>query len=182
MNHLILFLILSGPVVIISWRALFKPRSHGFYRFFSWECILWLFSGTYDIWFKNALSVNQVFSWIFLIVSAYFVIAGVITMKRKGKPHKARKEGTLYSFEKTTELVDEGIFSYIRHPLYSSLLFLTWGVCLKKPSAETIIIAAISSAFLFLTALSDEKECIAYFGQPYVLYMKKSKRFVPFLF
>ena len=49
-------------------------------------------------------------------------------MKRIGKPDKKRNTKNLYQFEQTTELVDKGIFKYIRHPLYSSLIFLTWGI------------------------------------------------------
>jgi protein-S-isoprenylcysteine O-methyltransferase Ste14 len=52
----------------------------------------------------------------------------VILMKKMGKPEPDRNEETLYQFERTTELVDKGIFKYIRHPLYSSLLFLTCSI------------------------------------------------------
>ena len=34
---------------------------------------------------------------------------------------------------------------------------------------------------LLLTALRDEAECIAHFGEAYAAYMGTSKRFVPFL-
>ena len=44
------------------------------------------------------------------------------------------------------------------------------------------IVALLSSGFLYLTALRDELECIEYFGDDYRRYMKRSKRFVPFIF
>jgi len=181
MESWILFGILSSPVIIISWRTLFNFRSHGFYRFFSWECIIWLFISNYRFWFDDPLSIQQVFSWIFLFASIYLVLSGVILLKTKGKPTKSRDESSLYQFEKTTELIDQGIFKYIRHPLYSSLLFLTWGIFLKNTTGLLFLIATLSTAFLFLTALLDEKECIRFFGEKYVDYMKRSKRFVPFI-
>jgi protein-S-isoprenylcysteine O-methyltransferase Ste14 len=181
MNRIFLFVVLSIPVIVISGRTLFNFRSHGFYRFFSWECILWLFASNYKLWFKDPFSLNQIVSWIFLVVSAYMVITGVVTMKKRGKPKKSRTEKGLYQFEKTTNLVDSGIFRYIRHPLYSSLLILTWGICLKNPTVELLIVSLVSGIFLYLTALHDEKECKAYFGQIYSDYMKKSKMFIPFL-
>jgi len=116
-----------------------------------------------------------------LIISGYLVIAGVMLMKRIGKPQKIRDEKTLYQFERTTELIDTGIFRYIRHPLYSSLLFLTWGTFLKNPTSPLFVVAILSSVFLYLTAIFDEKECIAFFGDKYKEYMKRSKMFMPFI-
>ena len=181
MDRIIIFLILSIPFIVISWRAIFNIMSHGFYRLFSWECILWLFATNYKYWFDNPLSINQIFSWIFLIISIYLIIAGVILMKKIGKPKRDRNEKTLYQFEQTTELIDKGIFKYIRHPLYSSLLFLTWGIFFKNPTIKILFISLLSTIFLYLTAIYEEKECIYFFGDKYVEYMKKTKRFIPFI-
>jgi protein-S-isoprenylcysteine O-methyltransferase Ste14 len=125
MERLTISEIMSLPIVYLSWRALFAVKSHGFYRFLAWECILWLFVTNYKYWFVDAFGIQQVFSWIFLFSSAYLIIAGVLMMKKRGKPQKDRAGAELFQFEKTTELIDTGIFKYIRHPLYSSLLFLS---------------------------------------------------------
>jgi protein-S-isoprenylcysteine O-methyltransferase Ste14 len=103
-------------------------------------------------------------------------------MKKTGKAERNRNGETLYQFERTTELIDTGIFKYIRHPLYSSLLFLTWGIFLKNTSTELLIVSVLSTIFLYLTAIFDEKECIEYFGDRYIEYMKGSKRFIPYIF
>ena len=182
MTRLLIFLVLSIPVIAISWRTIFNIKSHGFYRFFSWECIIWLLASNYSYWFVNPFSVSQIFSWILLFTASYFVIAGAILLKKKGKPKTERDEKALYQFEKTTELIEDGIFGYIRHPLYSSLVLLTWGIYLKNTTVELFIVSALSTVFLYITALFDEKECITYFGDKYVEYMKKSKRFIPFIF
>lgn len=102
-------------------------------------------------------------------------------MKKIGKPEKNRNNKTLYQFEQTTELIDKGIFKYIRHPLYSSLLFLTWGIFLKNPTFELLFVTILSTIFLYLTAIFDEKECVIFFGDKYTEYMKRSKRFIPYL-
>ncbi|HOW30982.1 MAG TPA: isoprenylcysteine carboxylmethyltransferase family protein, partial [Bacteroidales bacterium] len=84
-------------------------------------------------------------------------------------------------FEKTTELVETGLYQYVRHPLYGSLIFLTWGVLLKHPTTQLIVVASVTTLFYFLTARKDELECIAYFGEKYSAYMKRSKMFIPFV-
>ena len=182
MTNLILFGILSLGVIIISWRTLFNTRSHGFYRFFSWECIAWLLASNYKYWFVAPFSINQVISWILLFYSLYLVIAGMLLMKRIGKPQPARDEKNLFGFEKTTKLIDSGVFKHIRHPLYASLIFVTWAIYLKNPTFSLFIIALISSNFLYFTSRFDEKECISYFGEKYLDYMKHTKMFIPFLF
>lgn len=155
MENWILFALLSIPVIILSWRTLFNEKSHGFYRFFSWECIVWLFSSNYSFWFDNPFGVSQLFSWSFLLIAVYLAVAGVVLLKTIGKPKKDRKENSLFQFEKTSELVDRGIFKYIRHPLYSSLLFLTWGIFLKNTTGLLFVVAMLSTVFLYFTAISD---------------------------
>lgn len=181
MQMLIIFAVLNIPIIILSWRTLFNLRSHGFYRFFAWECILWLIASNFRFWFDDPLSVRQIFSWLFLCYSIYPAVAGSVQLKKAGKPSRKRNEVTLYSFEKTSELVDSGIYKYIRHPLYSSLLFLTWGIFLKNITLTLFLVALSSSIFLFLTAWFDERECIRYFGEKYSDYMKRTKRIIPHL-
>jgi protein-S-isoprenylcysteine O-methyltransferase Ste14 len=181
MGTWIVFGVLSLPLIIISWRTLFDVKSHGFYRFFSWECILWLFLANYKFWFDNPFGITQIISWILLFYSIYLVVAGSVLLKKAGKQVKDRNEKTLYQFEKTSELIDHGIFKYIRHPLYSSLLFLTWGIFFKNITGSGLLVAMLSTVFLFLTAIFDEKECIKFFGDRYIEYMKRSKRFIPFV-
>ena len=181
MDKVIIFLTLSVPIIIISWRTMFNIKNHGFYRFFSWECIIWLLATNYKYWFDNPFSINQIFSWILLIISGYLVVIGVILIKKIGTPKRDRNEKTLYQIEQTTDLIDTGIYKYIRHPLYSSLLFLTWGILLKNITFELLLIAVLSTVFLYLTAIFEEKECIIFFGDKYTEYMKKSKRFIPYI-
>lgn len=182
MDRFILFGMISAAVIMISWRTLFRRTSHGLYRFFSWECIAWLFASNYQFWFNDPFSIHQLFSWLLLIISAFLVLSGSIQMHRKGQVHPSRNEKQLYPFEQTTALIDTGIFRSIRHPLYSSLLFLTWGIFLKGISIELFLVSVASTVFLYLTAFFEEKECLAFFGNQYKNYKERSKRFIPYLF
>ena len=179
---LIIFLILSVPSIYISRKTIFKVRSHGFYRFLSWECILWLLANNYSTWFVNPFSLKQIISWILLISTIYPLVAGVILLMKAKDSEKRREEAELYPFEKTTELVTTGVYKYIRHPLYSSLLFLTWGIYFKNTTLTLLLVAFASSVFLYITGRMEERECVAYFGEKYREYMTKSKMFIPYLF
>ena len=168
--------------VIVSRKSIFHPSSHGFYRFLAWECSLALVLLNVPHWFKDPFSLNQLASWSFFIVSIILVASGAHLLRKIGKPSRDRVDDKLIAIEKTSTLVTVGLYKYIRHPLYSSLLFLAWGVFLKHLSLPGLLLALFSTLFLFFTAKRDEAECLKYFGEPYRFYMRGTKRFIPFLF
>jgi len=182
MEKFILFGILSVPSVYFSWRALFSVKSHGFYRFFGWEGLIWLFTSNYTFWFHEPFSASQIISWILLLISAYLAFAGFFIMRKQEKSAALRDDKTLFHFEKTTVLIKSCVFRYIRHPLYGSLIYLTWGICLKNPLLANVGVALLSTILFYITSRYDEKECTAYFGEEYKNYMKKNRMFIPFVF
>jgi protein-S-isoprenylcysteine O-methyltransferase Ste14 len=159
------------------------PRSHGFYRFFSWEFILALLLLNIGKWFYMPGAWHQLISWFLLLVSLIPLALGLRTLIGRGRPVKQREgEPQLLAFEKTSVLVTTGIYQYIRHPLYSSLLLLTWGIFFKDPAGLGLVLAIVATIFLVVTARVDEAECLRYFGSEYQEYMKQTKRFIPFVF
>jgi len=183
MVQLIAFIFASAGIVFISRASLRASRSHGFYRFWAWEIIAVLVILNSKVWFHAPFSWQQIVSWSLLIISLVPLAFGIHSLRRRGKP-VARREGEpqLLAFEKTSALVTTGIYHAIRHPLYSSLLFLTWGVFFKAPSWIGGLLAVAASLFLVATARADEAECIRFFGPEYQAYMKRTRRFVPFIF
>jgi protein-S-isoprenylcysteine O-methyltransferase Ste14 len=159
------------------------PGSHGFDRFFAWEGIAALFLLNVDSWFRNPLAWYQLISWFLLIGCCIPLFFGVRSLASQGKPAEKREaEPQLLGFEKTTKLVTTGIYHYIRHPLYSSLVFLAWGIFFKIPSVPGAALGLLATAFLLATAKTDEAECIRFFGPAYEEYRKHTKMFVPFMF
>ena len=178
-----IFVLVSAGFAYISRASLPVLRSHGFYRFFAWECILALFLLNMESWFRAPFSVPQIVSWLLLFVSAFLVIHGVYLLRRIGKPDDTREEAPLLGFEKTTALVVEGAYRYIRHPLYSSLLFLAWGIFFKDVTSWAgLALAAAATFFLTLTGRAEEGENVRFFGAAYQEYIQRSKMFIPFLF
>jgi protein-S-isoprenylcysteine O-methyltransferase Ste14 len=179
----IAFALVSLPLVYVSRASLRKPRSHGFYRIFAWEAILGLFCLNITLWFEHPFAWYQVISWGLLCASCVPLYYGVRALITRGKPCESRTgDGSLLAFEKTTLLVTTGIYHYIRHPLYASLLYLAWGAFWKLPSWPGVALATLASLALYATAKADESECTRFFGDPYRDYMKRSKRFMPYVF
>ena len=179
---LLLFAAGSAIIAWLSRKPLRHPGSHGFYRFFVWEGILALVVMNRNSWGMDPYSVHQLVSWPLLGGSIALVVLGIVGLTRQGRPTSERAGGALYEWEKTTALVTTGIFAHIRHPMYASLLALTWGAFFQAPSWLGIAVALHASLFLQLTALADERECVAYFGAAYAEYMGRTRRFIPGVF
>jgi protein-S-isoprenylcysteine O-methyltransferase Ste14 len=180
---LILFAVFSGLLGFISRRALRSRGAHGFYRFFAWEAILALVLLNLEHWFADPFSPAQCISWACLLASLGLLGGGLHLLRRLGRPSEtSRADETLLGLEKTTVLVTHGLYRWIRHPLYSSLLFLAWGVFFKQLSWPGLALALAASAFLAATAKVEEKENLRYFGHAYADYMQHTRMFIPFLF
>lgn len=178
----VVFILATLAIAWVSRSSLRRFRSHGFYRFFAWEAILALVLLNLDRWFYAPLSLPQIISWSLLTVSLILVVHGFQLLRLVAKSESERNDPALMGFEKTTELVTAGAYGYIRHPLYSSLLFLNWGAFFKHPSWPGGLLAVIATLFLTLTAKVEEAENVRFFGEAYQNYMTQTKMFVPFFF
>ncbi|WP_213955708.1 MULTISPECIES: isoprenylcysteine carboxylmethyltransferase family protein [unclassified Variovorax] len=175
------FLAGSAALLHVSRGALRRPGSHGFYRFFAWECILLLVLLNLPVWGDDPLAPHQLLSWLLLVASAWLPLHAVRLLKRVGRPTEDRQDDALLGFEKTSALVTSGAFRYIRHPMYAALIFLAWGAFLKQFSWVGLALVLAATVLLFITALRDEKECLQHFGEAYRAYMRGTRRFIPFV-
>jgi protein-S-isoprenylcysteine O-methyltransferase Ste14 len=179
---IILFLLATIGIARVSWSSLRNMQHHGFYRFFAWETILILFLMNVEKWFADPFGLRQIISWSLLIISLLLIYQEVLLFRKKGGLNQKRNEPELVGIEKTTELVTSGVYHYIRHPFYGSLLFLGWGVFFKDISWIGLFLAFLNTLLLVITAKIEEVENIEYFGRSYREYMKHTQMFVPFFF
>ena len=124
------------------------------------------------MWFDDPFSALHILSWIALIISLLLAISGFRELGFKDAL------GDLES----GELKESGIYSSMRHPLYSSLLFLAFGAFLKGPSLFTSILMVGVIVTLMSTVRSEEEANLLKFGERYDAYMKRTKMLVPFIF
>lgn len=176
---IILFGMLSVPLLFLSRSTLFSLKNHGLYRFVAWECILWIALQNQSYLIVEKFDLQQLTSSALMIASLAYVISALRTMRKKGKASRQRRDETLLGFEKTTVLIETGIYRYIRHPMYSSLLFLVWGLLLRNIEITLLIVTLIASFFCLLAAKIEENENIAYFGECYIRYMQRTKMIIP---
>jgi protein-S-isoprenylcysteine O-methyltransferase Ste14 len=81
------------------------------------------------------------------------------------------------------QLVTGGIFQYIRHPHYTSVLIVGFGLALFFFSIAALVIAFIAIPIMIWSILDEEKVLVKQYGEPYKEYMKKVRwRMIPRIF
>ena len=173
MIRIIIFIVISAGFFVWSWPFLRNPRAHGFFRFFAFEATVALILLNIMQWFQNPLSAHQIVSWVLLGASLVMAVHGFYLLGTIGKAKH-------YNIDETTALVKVGAYRYIRHPLYSSIFYMAWGVFFKDPSLLGIILVVAIMVFITATAKVEERESLLKFGADYAEYMKGTKMFIPF--
>jgi protein-S-isoprenylcysteine O-methyltransferase Ste14 len=85
--------------------------------------------------------------------------------------------------EKEHKLYTEGIYKYIRNPMYSGALIGVIGFGLVFRSIITLLIVSITYFFVFKMRIDEEERLLfEAFGDEFIEYKKKSKRLVPFIY
>jgi len=179
--RIILFIIGTILLVRFSRRALKNPEAHGFYRFFVFEGILVLVLVNQPYWFRDPLTPQHLLSWLLLGVSIFLIIQSFSLLQRLGGQAERAAMPENHAFENTVQIVEEGLYGYIRHPMYASLLFLGWGAFLKQISFLSIILILLVTALVIIAARVEERENLAFFGSDYLLYMLRTKMFIPYI-
>ena len=173
-------IIVAAVLAFLTRRSLKGFYSHGVYRLIGWVAAIALVLLNLDFWFIEPFAVHQILSWFLLLLSIVVVPYGVVSL-RKGRPSASRGDDSLISIERTTQLVEVGAYRYVRHPIYSSLLFGALGIFLKNISWLSALLTAIVILSAVLTAKTEERENIEYFGEAYRNYIKRTKMFIPWL-
>lgn len=172
--QLILIIVFTLLNILFNWYVSLRDRRfHAIFRFVGFECIFLLVILNYPVWFKDPFTWEQLTSWAFLILSLVAALIGFYTYYKRGKPEDL--------LEETVHIVSNGIYKYVRHPMYLSLIAGAIGVVMKDPGTVQVIIGAINIVAMYLTARIEEREMIVKFGDEYMDYMKKTAMFVPFI-
>lgn len=171
---LVVLILASGAMMWLLRPSPKIPHAYSLPRFLAFESLLALVVLNGDQWFCDPLSARQIVSWVLLTASLILALHGFYLLRVVGNPKGA--------IENTTRVVKVGAYHYIRHPLYSSLLLLGWGVFLKKPSFVGAALSVVLTGFIVGTARAEEAINLKKFGPEYAAYVKTTRMFIPFLF
>ena len=91
---------------------------------------------------------------------------------------KVHKQAAL-SVAGIDKLITEGIYRYLRHPLYTGDILLMWGIFFLMPEVRILIGAIWVTGVLIGWMLLEEKFLLEKFGEEYEEYKKRTPMIVP---
>jgi protein-S-isoprenylcysteine O-methyltransferase Ste14 len=102
---------------------------------------------------------------VFLCLSFYLV----------SKSHKA----VLEQVHDPPELVDSGVYAWVRHPMYLGILLFCLAFLFISVSLVSIVIWIGFFIFYDRMATYEEKSLIEILGEPYIAYQKRVSKWFP---
>lgn len=80
-------------------------------------------------------------------------------------------------------VVERGAYRYIRHPSYTAAVVMFFGIGAALANWISLITLLVPVIIGFLYRVNvEERALVAVIGEPYRSYVRRTKRFVPFLF
>lgn len=112
---------------------------------------------------------------------------GLIRMKARLELKKKAGFGSLtgtakLKIVKDHQLVKDGLYKHIRHPIYLGEILRNLGFVVIFSSVYGILIVLLASIFLHFRIEIEEKMLVDIFGDEYKTYRRNTKRILPFIY
>ncbi len=83
--------------------------------------------------------------------------------------------------ENETKLRTTGLNNLVRHPLYFAVLLALISLVLVFPNWKNLVFTIITTLYIFIGALLEERKLINKYGRDYLEYRKRVKMLIPFI-
>ena len=80
------------------------------------------------------------------------------------------------------QLVTSGPYAFVRHPIYTGLLFALFGTAVAIGKWRGLVAVVLVFAVLFYKLRLEEKLMRAQFGETYATYSRRVSALIPFIF
>jgi protein-S-isoprenylcysteine O-methyltransferase Ste14 len=118
--------------------------------------------------------VYEALRWIAAIMALVALAATVRCWRRMGKDWRMD-----VSVERKTDLITDGLFARIRHPIYAFSILLVLCSAVIVPTAPMLLVAAVNVVLLSLKARNEERHLREVHGDTYARYLRRTGRFFP---
>lgn len=136
---------------------------------FGWPLLIFLISPLIDVPLLAPKYLRVIGHWPASAGSAISIVGILLIVIGWVKIHKAQG------------IVTTGIYHYMRHPQYTGIFLFTFGWIVHYPSFITVLMWPILIVAYVWLAKQEEKQAIEEFGEDYIRYTKRTKRFIPFV-
>ena len=142
---------------------------------------------------KSKILVGLQFFIIFLMIlpfgaptrhlyfGSFILIFGIMTGLLAIKEHKRGNFNIRPDIKENCELVTSGVYAYVRHPMYLSVLLSMFGVAVIYFTYYEFVLFLFLLITLLVKMFYEERLWKCH-NPAYVEYVKKTKRLIPFVF
>ncbi|MFX1317238.1 MAG: methyltransferase family protein [Promethearchaeota archaeon] len=135
---------------------------------------------------ENTLFISQIFpfwdnfiisyiGFILYLTGALLILVSRVQIGRFGTAE--------LSVEEDHQLFTQGVYKYIRNPMYSGGLIATIGFCLVFRCIITLIIMFIYTFLIYrMRIIEEERILLEKFGKEFEEYKRNTKKLIPFLY
>jgi len=116
-----------------------------------------------------------------LLIGGYLRNKARLELKRKAGFSSLAATGRLQVVE-NHQLVKNGLYKHIRHPIYLGETVRNFGLVLIFSSIYGTLFIVVATIFLLFRIRIEEKMLIEAFGEEYKKYQEKTKRIIPFIY
>lgn len=124
------------------------------------------------LYFNNLKTIWLVYIGVIIILIAFLVFGGLSKSAFKKYAKTSNNENWL----DTKVVVERGIYSVVRHPIYLSFMMYVMGLIFISQHWLSLFFGIPIIVLMYQCMRDEEKNNIAKFGNDYKLYMKKVPR------
>jgi len=125
-------------------------------------------------WPVRPLMLTHYFAAIPMIIAAVAFLYTLVCWRKMGKSWRMGIDPN-----ETTELIVEGPYAYVRHPIYTLSIVLMLCTMLIVPTPLMLIAGVLHITFLVWEARREEQYLVQVHGDPYARYLQQVGRFIP---
>ena len=128
-------------------------------------------------WFYFILSPETVNLYLFVIGILIIIVGGAVAAMAS----RVISVSTVADMrtDRKPELITEGLYGRIRHPLYLATVLLLIGLMFVYPFMNVIVFASSLSIYTLIGAYFEERKLILHYGDEYLEYKKRVGFIIP---
>ncbi len=144
----------------------------------AWIVLPWLsFMGTYPILGVPDIALTEPayagMRWIAALCGVICLALTIQCWARMGKDWRMDVS------DRKSELITDGLFAHVRHPIYALQTLLMVCTAIVVPTTPMLVVAILHIALMNIKARNEERHLLAMHGDAYARYLARTGRFIP---